>query len=294
MFADDTTLFASSKRGLVTRINDVKEELAKHGLNLNLDKCVVQTNSGHVRTKSIVIEGQSIPIVSAEEGFKVLGTQFTLLGRCSVEVNKRMAAAWGKFHALWPVLGKRSGNLQKRLRVFDACVTQSALWCSESWLLTSSEKQLLRTTQHAMLRRIAGPRRAPDETWVDWIKRSTRKAVAEAQGAGIRFWCDEHLKNKWCWAGHVARMHPQRLARRALEWRDSQWQSTEYQLPGQLRIRRPGRRRWFRWEDDLRNYAARIGERPWQELAQQRDVWRSHCQLFVKAISKHNSRPCKE
>ena len=139
-----------------------------------------------------------------------------------------------------------------------------------------------------MLRRIAGPRRAPEETWVDWIKQSTRKAVAEAKRAGIRFWCDEHLKSKWCWAGHVARMHPQRLARRALEWRDSQWQSTEYQLPGQLRIRRPGRRRWFRWEDDLRNYAARIGERPWQELAQQRDVWRTHSQRFVKAMAKHN------
>ena len=221
MFADDTTLFASSRRGLITMIKDVKAELAKHGLNLNLDKCVVQTNSGHVRANSIDIEDQSIPIVSAEEGFKVLGTQFTLLGRCSLELKKRMAAAWGKFHTLWPVLSKRDGDLQKRLRVFDACVTQSALWCSESWLLTSSEKQLLRTTQHAMLRRMAGPRRAPDESWVDWIKRSTRKAVAEAKGAGIRFWREEHLKNKWCWAGHVARMHPQRLARRAFEWRDS-------------------------------------------------------------------------
>lgn len=292
MFADDTTLFASSKKDLVTMIKDVRQALALHGLNLNVDKCLVQTNGAGTIPKHIEIDGQTIPIVSASEGFKVLGTQFTLRGRCSAELKCRMAAAWGKFHALWPLLGKRDGNLDRRLRLFDTCVTQTALWCSESWLLTQSEKRMLQTTQHAMLRRIAGPGRMPDETWVDWIKRSTRKSIAAAKSVGIRMWLDAHLKSKWCWAGHVIRMAPGRLACRAVEWRDSRWQAIEYQLPEYLRIRRPGRKRWFRWEDDLVRYAAHKGWDSWQSAAQQRDskaqasLWHSNCEEFCKQARK--------
>jgi len=39
MFADDTTLFASSRASLVRMIQDVKLALSDHGLNLNIDKC---------------------------------------------------------------------------------------------------------------------------------------------------------------------------------------------------------------------------------------------------------------
>ena len=64
-------------------------------------------------------------MVAPEEGFKVLGTQYTLAGRCSAEIRARAAAAWGKFYALWPILGKKGGNLTKKLRIFDASVTQT-------------------------------------------------------------------------------------------------------------------------------------------------------------------------
>ena len=133
------------------------------GLNLNLDKCAVQTSNADAPIRPIEIDGQRIPMVSAFSG----GTQYTLQGRCTAEIKGRIAAAWSKFCALWPVLGKRDGNLATRLRLFDTCVSQSALWCCESWLITKKEKDLLKTTQNCMLRRIAGPRRKVDETWVE-------------------------------------------------------------------------------------------------------------------------------
>ena len=287
MFADDTTLFASCKADLIRMIKDVRAALAEHGLNLNVDKCLVQSSCPDVLLQPIEIDGQRIPMVSATAGFKVLGTQFSLQGRCAAEVKSRMSAAWGKFHSLWPLLGKRDGNLSKRLRIFDSSVTQTAFWCSESWLLTRKEKQLLQTTQNSMLRRIAGPRRRPDEGYVDWIRRSTRKAIARAKEAGIRFWQAAHLKSKWSWAGHVLRMNPERIARRAVEWRDSRWQATEYLVPISMRITRPVSKRWFRWEDELHKYAAHCGWDSWQAVAQQRDdsgsasVWLNHCEAFV-------------
>lgn len=144
----------------------------------------------------------------------------------------------------------------------------------------------MQTTQHAMLRRIAGPRRVPDETWLDRIERSTRKAIATARRFGIRIWVEAHLKSKWCWAGHVIRMSPDRLAHRGVDWRDSRWQATEYQLPASLRVRRPGRRRWFRWEDELCRYAEQQGWDCWQDVGLQRSLWLSHCDEVVNVTKK--------
>ena len=94
MFADDTTLFASNRKALLGMIKDVKAALAEHGLNLNVDKCLIQTSSVTAPKKPIEIDGQCIPMVQATEGFKVLGTQFTLQGRTSAEIRSRMGAAW--------------------------------------------------------------------------------------------------------------------------------------------------------------------------------------------------------
>ena len=197
-----------------------------------------------------------------------------------------MSAAWGKFHSLWPVLRLRDGNLGKRLQLVDACVSQTALWCSESWLLTEKQKRLLQSTENAMLRRIVGANRRPDESWVDWLKRSTRKAVSAAREHGVRIWKVSYLKSKWTWAGHVSRMDSARIARRAVTWRDSQWQATEYLMPNAVRIRRPGRRRWFRWEDDLHRYAEKCGWQSWQRQAMHREVWQAHCERFVNFIKR--------
>ena len=94
-------------------------------------------------------------------------------------------------------------------------------------------------------------------------------------------------RSEWCWAGHVIRMTSDRLARRALVWRDSLWQKEEVaNFPASSRTRRPWRTRWFRWEDELRNFAQHCGYASWQEIAQRRDVpaseWLAACNDFVK------------
>ena len=57
MFADDTTLFASSRSSLIAMIKDGKIALAEHGLNLNLDKCLFQTSRANVRIHPIEVDG---------------------------------------------------------------------------------------------------------------------------------------------------------------------------------------------------------------------------------------------
>ena len=135
MFADDTTLVAKSKSALKQMIRDVRNALADIGLNVNPEKRSVQysTPGG---SNSLDLEGQQLPIVSRDVGFKVLGTMFTLNGSTHAEFNNRMRSAYAKFNSLYEVFGKRDASIQKRLHLFQATVTQSALWCSESWTLT--------------------------------------------------------------------------------------------------------------------------------------------------------------
>ena len=78
----------------------------------------------NVRTSTLRVHDMSIPIVAPDEGFKILGTQFALFGRTSVELEHRLAAAWGRFHAIWPLLSKRNSDLTKRLRIFHSDVRQ--------------------------------------------------------------------------------------------------------------------------------------------------------------------------
>ena len=287
MFADDTTLFADSKHTLIQMLHDVMAELAKHGLNLNLDKCVVQTNVADVILEPIEIHGQNIPMVDASVGFRALGTQFTLLGRCGAEIKSRMSVAWAKFYSLCPVLGKRDGNLHKRLRLFDTTVAQTALWCCESWLLTQKEKRLVKATQHAMLRRIAGPRRNPDEDWIAWVQRSTRAALAHARASSVRIWLDFHHRSKYTWAGHVVRMDSNRLARRALTWRDSEWWASEFlEKPARERLRRPHCTHWFRYEDELKRFALAQGWQSWQGRAKVTGTWLLSTSAFCQHVRR--------
>ena len=289
MFADDTILVASTRQSLQRMIEDTRLKLAEHGLKLNIDKCMIQTNAS-TSLKALRVNGELMPLVLPCQGFPVLGTNFTLHGRTSREIQLRISAAWGKFHQLWHLLKRRDTNAQKRLRLFDMCVTQTALWCNESWLLTVAERRRLQSVQNEMLRRIVGPRRRPDEEYVDWIVHATAAARRIAKSAGIRFWAETHLTSKFRWAGHVMRMDDRRLAKRATEWRDSEWWSTELQLPASLRIRRPFKTRWFRWEDDLKRFAVHMGWTCWQDKAQERDhagkpsVWNSAAQNFTKRI----------
>ena len=93
MFADDTTLFAASRLQLVRMIDDAKRLLAEHGLKLNAEKCAVQTTKQTSGLVSLHVGGEAIPVVAAHVGFKVLGTQFTLLGRTTSELRMRVSAA---------------------------------------------------------------------------------------------------------------------------------------------------------------------------------------------------------
>jgi hypothetical protein len=200
------------------------------------------------------------------------------------EFRARVNAAWANFWKLWPLLGKRDGNLEKRFKLLQSTVAMSLLWCSETWTLTVKQKRYLRSVQRLMLRKILFVRRRPEEEYVPWIRRATKLAEERARRAGVKCWLAMHLESKWRWAGQLANMDPERWAARTTFWRDSDWwcyQPRGGSSYGSRPIRaRPGN--MLRWEDDLRKFAEEKGWQSWSKAALDALSWEEHERAFVE------------
>ena len=290
-FADDTTLFARSKRSLQKMLEGVNGELAAVGLKLNADKCKVQCSTGARGSNSSALRVGELrfPVVSPTDGFDLLGTTYTLEGGTSRELQRRISIAWGKFHQIWHLLRHRSASLRQRLRLFNAVVGRSLLWGAESWTLTVTEKKRIRSMQRSMLRRFAGPRRQTDEDFLTWIRRSTRAAVEAAAAAGVRCWVKEHLRAKWSWAGHLGRMgqyRPTSWAFRSTFWRDAAWKRDfdRGQLLHSVRPLRSRAGRWNRWEDEIVRGSRQLDVETWASKCTDKKWWDENALAFADAI----------
>ena len=207
----------------------------------------------------------------------MLGTIFTLNGNTHAEFQARLDAGWSKFFSLKRLLLKRDADVRKRLKLFNATISKTVLWCAESWKLTVEEKKRLRATQRSMLRKMVCPNRRPDEDYISWIKRATKKAEEKARAAGVGCWVEAFLTAKWRWAHKIMNMALDRWTSRTTKWRDSHWCFVQGSRP--LRVR-PGR--FMKWEDDLRQYAASETWINWQEKAQDPLTWNAHESKYVK------------
>ena len=130
----------------------------------------------------------------------------------------------------------------------------------------------LRTAGNAMLRHICKFGRAPDEEWLHWFKRITKKAWKTADEAGIREWVQAHAAQKWSWAGHVARRPAATWLYKVTVWRDSNWGMAVGCLGCERPLRR-SRRRWMKWEDSLRRFCAERGLGSWTDLSLEKTTW---------------------
>ena len=274
-FADDCTLIARSWTSLKRMVLQLLEALWKRGLSLHPTNCKIQTNIDTWESRGDVMleDGFSVEVLAVGEPLQVLGTALAFQDSTQHEILSRVSAGWRSFWSLKTLLMNQRTSVKRRMKLFDSTVASCVLWCAQSWALRQEEVRILRSTRRAMLRRIAGVRRAPDEDYVDWIKRGTQKAEAIAASSRVREWTKAHYSMKWSWAGHVARRPTDSWIWRTTSWRDSEWQGLLDESTSCTRPLRPSRRRWTRWEDGLRRFCAAEGLGKWQALAQNRELW---------------------
>ena len=151
-------------------LSELADKIAGVGMKLNASKCKIQGNQfGVLFAQQNEEYWSSFEQVEASRGFKVLGTMWSLQGGTNVEFKNRLRMAWRKFWQLWPVLGKRSGNMSKRFRLLDSAVGGTLLWACQSLTLTVAQTRQVRTAQRRMQRKLVGGQKRPDEEWLVYM-----------------------------------------------------------------------------------------------------------------------------
>jgi len=122
------------------------------------------------------------------------------------------------------------------------------------------------------------------ETWVEWMKRSTR--YVEEQLGKIRCddWVSAYRRRKWRWAGQVARTQDNRWTLQVAVWMQDR-QKTDVQNGLRRRQGRP----ITRWSDEIVAYLQEIYKEQhmeWTEIARDADTWEHLEEDFAKRTWK--------
>ena len=143
--------------------------------------------------------------------------------------------------------------LSLKRQVFDQCVLPTMTYGCQTWSLTKATTQRLRTAQRAMERKMLKAK-LKDKIPCREIRAKTNiKDV-------VKF----AAKQKWKWAGHVARLNDNRWTKRITDW--------------QPRYGKRSRGRQVkRWRDDI----VQMKGITWGRDAGQRDDWRRDAEGYI-------------
>ena len=128
-YAEDTTLMAESEEDLKSLLMKVKEESAKVGLNLNIQKTKIMA-SGPITSWEIY--GETLETVS---DFIFWGSKITADGDCSHEIKRRLLLGRKVMTKLGSILKSGNISLPTKVHLVKAMVFPVVTYGCESWTI---------------------------------------------------------------------------------------------------------------------------------------------------------------
>jgi hypothetical protein len=240
-FADDVALLSSCITELEIMIKDLTKEGMESGLRMNIEKTKILTKNTF--TNEVIINDKtSNPVHEAT----YLGQNLSFENRTEKEVNIRISKTWAKFWSLKNIFKGPFKNSQKS-QIFNMCIVPSLTYGCQTWTLTSKIIKKLETTQNSIERSILNFKKK------DRKKLKTIKSLLKENTDVVKY----VRRQKWRWAGHVARMKDDRWTYKSTFWFLSHFK------------RKKGRQ-LARWEDDINAF---LGGRNFQRVANDRREW---------------------
>jgi hypothetical protein len=240
-FADDVILLSSSEVELNEMIKELAKEGEKSGLTISVSKTKKLTNRENILETQLNGE-----IIENTNETTYLGQQISFSDRTNREIETRITKAWNKFWSLKKIFKGPFKNHHKS-EVFNLCVIPTLTYACQTWPLTVKHVNKIQTAQNSMERTILGIKRR-DHIKIKDIKQKLPKNTQAA--TYIR-------RQKWRWAGHVARM------------RDDRWtyKTTFWYL---AHFKRKKGRQLTRWRDDINGF---LRGKNFQRIATDRIEW---------------------
>ena len=261
LFADDAALVAHSAQDLQTLLNQFSSACSDFGLTISLKKTKVLSQGTDI-PPSIKIDGKDIENV---KNFVYLGSNIASNASLDTEINCRIGKASGTFARLTArVWDNPKLSIRTKSNVYCACVCSTLLYGSETWTLSSLQEKKINTFHLRCLRRILKIR---------WQDKITNEEVLRRTGLTTMYFTLSQRRLRWL--GHTLRMCDERIPKSLLysELVDG--------------IRKRGRPT-LRFKDvckrDLKSL--NISTDKWEELANDRDKWRSLVYRSLKEREK--------
>ena len=133
-YVDDTTLMVESEEELKSLLMKVKEESAKAGLKLNIQKTKIKASSSII---SWQIDGENVCSVR----FHFLGSKINADSDCSHKIKRRLFLGRIAVSNLDSVLKRRDITLQTKIHIVKAMAFQVVIYGCESWIMEKAEHQ---------------------------------------------------------------------------------------------------------------------------------------------------------
>ena len=134
-YADDNMLMAESEEELKSLMMKVKEESAKIGLELNIQKNKIMASGP---STSWQIDGETVVRVA---GFISGGSKITADDDCSREIKRRLLLGRKVMTNLDSILKSRDITLPTNVHLYKAMVFPVFMWGCESWTIKKAERQ---------------------------------------------------------------------------------------------------------------------------------------------------------
>jgi len=254
LFADDCALVAHTEQALQHIVDCFAEAARAFGLTISLKKTeVLHQPAPHTAyiPPHISIEGTSLNTV---EHFTYLGSVISNDASVAKDLDSRLAKASSSFGRLSKKVWQNHAlRLSTKVQVYRAIVVPALVYGAETWVLYRHQIRLLERFHQRCLRNILGIK------WQDYV--SNEDVLNRANLPSLE---SILLKQQLRWAGHVARMEDARLPKSVFFGELKK---------GSRSVGAPKKR----YKDQLKKQLslASIQHQTWQQLATNRDDWRS-------------------
>jgi hypothetical protein len=154
-------------------------------------------------------------------------------------------------------------SIKNKVKLYKTLIRPVLVYGAETWVLSKSDKNILKVFERKILRATFGPTNEK----LEWrIKYNYELYTLYKESNTLTY-----IKiNRLRWAGHVIRLEEQNPATRV--------------LVAVVEGRRQRGRPKPRWEDAVKEDARKLGERNWRNTARNRDSWQK---LQKKALAQN-------
>lgn len=250
-FADDILLIADNITDLQEMITDLHQKSGEVGLKINIEKTKIMSSENIDNNNKIKLNNK---VIEEVDSYIYLGQRISLTkSNQEEEINRRIKLGWAAF-SNWKEAFRSKMDQNLKTKLFNQNILPVLTYGAETWTLTKKNKEKLSKAQRAMERSMMGIS-LRDRKTNEWIRSITK----------VEDVVEKILKQKWRWAGHVARLEDDRWTKMVVQWRPRLGKRTRGRPP-------------MRWTDDIK----RVANYNWVQKAQNRQEWHLLGEAYIQ------------